>query len=128
MLVCRLGSCFGPQFDGDACVYSRHYKRVEVAVFHSVAELVKAVFGTGQIAKCCERDVKLLWIASEGKSDDDVKGFAVGGKRLSLKMTIDRSGANFDGFLQGLLSRYCRRYPNFVPTDTSKHHSAGAVG
>ena len=33
------------------------------------------------------------------------KGFGAAGKPLNLIMTISRNGANFEGFLEGLLSR-----------------------
>lgn len=131
MLVCTLDTCFGAQLEADASVYSCHYKRVDVAVYQSIGELVKAVdlsydivhmftrlapggllvdpegsiLGSDLIAKCCEKDVKVLWIASENKSDDYIKGFGAAGKPLNLIMTISRNGANFEGFLEGLLSR-----------------------
>ena len=134
VLVCCLDPCVGAQLDVDASVYSRHYKRVDVAVFHSVGELLRAVelcydivhpftrlapggllvdaeatlLGSDLIAKCCERDVKLLWIADENKPDDYVKGFRATGKRLNLIMTLNRNGASFDGFLEGVLSRVSR--------------------
>jgi len=66
------------------------------------------IIGSEFIAKCCEKDVKLLWVASGNKGDDYIKGFKVNENRLNLVMTLDRRGSRFSEFLEKLLSRVSR--------------------
>jgi hypothetical protein len=119
-------------FDADYEVYLRHYRHVDAIALSGIGELLAAIksgydivhlfshlapggllvdacdatlIGSELIDKCSERDVKLLWIASENKADDYVKGFRVAGRPLNLILTMGRSGARFAGFLEKLLSR-----------------------
>jgi hypothetical protein len=61
--------------------------------------------GCELIEKCCERDVKLLWIANDNRPADYVKAFTVDGRPLNLIMTMGRGGAKFRALLDGLLHR-----------------------
>jgi len=63
------------------------------------------ITGTALIEKCCDSDVKLLWVASENKPEAYIKGFKAAGKPLNLVMTINRQGPKFSVFLEELLSR-----------------------
>lgn len=132
VLVCTLGADLQDLLDADGNVYTRHYRRVERASFSTVRELVSAVesgydavhmlspltrgglfsdstnatlLGTNLVNTCCERSVKLLWIANENKAGDYIEGFKAGGKPVNLIMTISRRGACFTRFLAELLSR-----------------------
>jgi hypothetical protein len=69
------------------------------------------VQGTDLIARCSEHQVKLLWIASENRSEHYISGFRAAGKRLNLVLTISRNGESFAGFLDGLLSRISQGAP-----------------
>lgn len=63
------------------------------------------ITGTELIEKCCDSNVKLLWIASDNQADGYIKGFKARGKRLNLVMTINRNGSRFSDFLEKLLFR-----------------------
>lgn len=131
VLVCSLGPAAGV-LDYDAAVYSRHYKGVNVAAYAAVSDLVESVedgydivhlfcplasggllidshgktlTGSELIQRCCEGNVKLLWVANENRPEDYVKGFRAKGKRLNLIMTINRNGDGFGQFLEKLLGR-----------------------
>lgn len=127
--MCSIDSCFRESLESDSDVYSRHYPRVDAVFLSGIKELLKRIetgydvvhfFGrfsggvlidasgatlTGSelIEKCCGRDVKLLWIASENQADDYVKGFKAAGKTLNLIMTMSRNGTKFGEFLERLL-------------------------
>jgi hypothetical protein len=64
----------------------------------------ETLLGTELIQKCCEGNVKLLWVANENKPDDYVRGFNAG-KPLNLIMTLSRCGSKFGEFLEKLLAR-----------------------
>jgi hypothetical protein len=61
--------------------------------------------GASLIQRCCDSDVKLLWLASENKPDGYIKGFNTKGKPLNLVMTVDRKSLKFRKFLETLLSK-----------------------
>jgi hypothetical protein len=132
VLVCALDSRFRESLDADSAVYLRHYRRTEAALFSGIGDLLRAIelgydiihlfsplapggllsdasaatlLGSDLIEKCCERDVKLLWIANDNKPDDYVKGFRAVGSPLNLIMTISRNKTYFGDFLENLLFR-----------------------
>jgi hypothetical protein len=132
VLVSTIGSGSREHLGYDAAVYRRHYSDVEVAVLGSANELCAAIAsgydiihlvshlapggwitdttsdrlrGTDLVAKCCERDVKLLWIAGENSADDYIEGFKIAGKPINVVMTISRNGEEFARFLERLLTR-----------------------
>jgi hypothetical protein len=141
VLVCSLHARFREAMDADKQAYSRYYKSVDSALYSRIDELLGALgsgyeivhlftplaaggflsdngtatlLGSELIARCCEKGVKLLWIASENKVDDYVTGFNATGRQLNLIMTISRNGGNFTSFLEQLLSRISigERLPN----------------
>ena len=132
VLVCSLGDAFLELFESDRLVYSRYYRSVDSSSFSSICDLLGSmekgydivhlfcdlspggiltdskgatVSGTELIAKCCEKNVKLLWIANGNKSDDYMNGFKLNGNRLNLVMTLDRRGQRFSKFLERLISK-----------------------
>lgn len=134
VLVCSLDASFREALEADSTVYLRYYRRVDAVFLSSIKDLLGAIrtgydivhlfsplgpgglltdsgnatlVGTELIQKCCERDVKLLWIANDNMSDDYVEGFRPkdGSLSLNLVMTLSRNGPRFDGFLDKLLSR-----------------------
>jgi hypothetical protein len=126
VLVCSIDPELGELLESDSAVCSRHYRRVDTGLLSGIAELLRAIEGgydivhlfvrlsptdpetpllpSELIQKCCDGNVKLLWIASENNPDDYIKGFRVAGKSLNLIMTISRNGTKFAGFLEKLLS------------------------
>lgn|GEM_PF-1372733 len=132
VLICCLDPCFREALDDDFNIYSSHYRSVDAVILSDIKELMGALdkgydivhllcpvaaggliedssgatlLGSDLITMCCERDVKLLWIANDNKPDDYVRGFRAQGKRLNLIMTISRRGKKFANFLEELLSR-----------------------
>jgi len=132
VLVCSLDQRFHASFAADSAIYLRYYRHVDAVQLSSLEELFQAIegaydivhlfcplapggllmeasatplSGSDLIAWCCERDVKLIWIANENKADDYIKGFRAAGKVVNLIMTIGRNGTKFEGFLEKLLSR-----------------------
>ena len=132
VLVCSLDTRFRDSLEADSSVYSKYYRGVRTVFFSRMSDLLRAIesgydivhlfsplsptglvadgqsttlSGTDLIGKCCESEVKLLWIANENEARDYVKGFNAAGKPLNLIMTISRNGAKFDRFLDELLSR-----------------------
>jgi len=132
VLVCSLGCFAGDVLDDDGVIYSRHYRSVNVASYPAISDLSDAVqngydivhlfcplaagglirdtrgktlAGSELIQKCCDGNVKLLWVANENKPEDYVNGFKAEGKPLNLIMTINRNGARFGQFLEKLLVR-----------------------
>jgi hypothetical protein len=63
------------------------------------------ITGSELIQRCCDQNVKLLWLASDNPPERYIKGFGARGKRLDLVMTLKRKGPNFPSFLEKLLSR-----------------------
>lgn len=132
VLVCSLDPSLHEQANEDSATYSRYYRHVDSACLSSVQDLLEAIakgydivhvlsglssggflrdasganlLGTDLITECCERGVKLLWIASDNNPDDYIKGFQARGKPLNLIMTISRRGARFSNFIEKLLPR-----------------------
>ncbi|HKS74740.1 MAG TPA: hypothetical protein VJQ82_16165 [Terriglobales bacterium] len=127
VLVCALDARFGDAMNSDSNQYRRIYPATTANVFSGVEELKQAIaqpydivhfYGDvsqdGKIAGisgeqfvdlCCNANVKLLWIASDNKSENYVKGFPVKGKKVNLVMTIRRLGPYFPLFLGNLLER-----------------------
>lgn len=130
VLVCSLQPKFDELLKADSNIYSKFYSSTTAKAFTSIPELQGAIrghdivhlfvdvsptglmtdgsgnelIGTELIERCCDSDVKLLWVASDNKPDGYIKGFKVG-KPLNLVMTINRNGPNFATFLGQLLSR-----------------------
>ena len=131
VLVCAIDSRFADVLKRDSGIYERYYP-TSTAVFpsinaflgrleekydvvHLLADVTETgtirdtggdeVTGTQLIQRCCDHDVKLLWVASDNPADRYIKGFAARGKRLNLVMTLQRKGANFTSFLQNIFSR-----------------------
>jgi hypothetical protein len=132
-LLCTLHPKFDELLKTDSKVYSEFYPSTTVMPCTGIRELLEAMkgsdivhlfadvsptgvmadtkgnelVGTELIEKCCNSDVKLLWIASDNKPDGYIKGFKAA-KPLNLVMTINRNGPNFAAFLAQLLSRMSR--------------------
>ena len=132
VLVCALDNRFDDLLQQDSQVYSQFYKGTTTEMLPTIQALSghlerkydivhllcnvttkgtitdasgEEITGTELIQRCCNQNVKLLWIAGDNSSEGYIKGFAARGKRINLVMTIKRKGANFPGFLQKLLSR-----------------------
>jgi hypothetical protein len=108
VLVCSLGAQDSPFLKGDAAVYERYYKHVSASCFGSVDEMLRgidasydvvhlfgslgpngliaadaALAGGDLVSRCCERGVKLLWVARENSPEDYIAGLPAAGKRES---------------------------------------------
>lgn len=132
VLVGALGAKFEDVLAADTEVWRRHYPSLTMVSFSNIHQLIERVSrrydiihlgcevlpdgnitdtlggiisGADLIARCCESDVRLLWIASGNPPEGYIKGFKAKGKRINLVMTIDRHGAKFPKSLDGLLSR-----------------------
>jgi hypothetical protein len=132
VLVCSLDPKFAEMLSTDAASYGRFYPTPTATTFASIEALLGAIgqgydivqlfcdvspegvmsdgsgakiTGTALIEKCCDSDVKLLWVASENKPEAYIKGFKAAGKPLNLVMTINRQGPKFLVFFEELLSR-----------------------
>ncbi len=128
ILVCAFEQRFAPFLEEDAAIYRENYSATEMRVFSDHRELsdlldrrydvihmlceadVSGIIsglgrsGTELIYECCDRDVKLLWIASDNDPQAYIGGFNASGKHINLVMTIKRNGTNFTNFLRSLLS------------------------
>lgn len=134
VFVCSIDHRFDDLLKEDSEVYSQFYPATTTVVLHSI-EAVSGrlekydilhlmcdvtesgtikdddgheISGTDLIQRCCEQNVKLLWIASDNLPERYIKGFGARGKRLNLVMTLKRKGSNFPNFLQKLLSKMAR--------------------
>jgi hypothetical protein len=132
VLVCSLDAKFDELLKSDSSVYSQYYSLTTSSGFATINELLAEIrkrydvvhlfadvspsgvltdrdgidlFGTSLIQKCCESDVKLLWIASDNKPDGYIQGFKGSSKPINLVMTINRDAPKFSNFLSALLSR-----------------------
>jgi len=132
VLVCTIDHQFAELVNEDAAIYERRYPATTKAIFSGLGELMEAVergydvvhllcdvrssgeitdssgsavTGTQLIDKCCESNVKLLWVASDNSPDAYINGFKARGKRLNLVMTIKRNGPKFTHSLEELLFR-----------------------
>jgi len=130
VLVCSLGAKFQELAEEDSPIYSKFYPLTTVSFFSTINELLESIknkydvvhlfvevpadgiltdstgnqiAGTTLVQKCCESDVKLLWIASDNKPDGYIKGFK--GGPINLVMTIKRNDSKFPHFLSALLTR-----------------------
>jgi hypothetical protein len=134
ILVCSLGNRFAELVQTDGEIWQRFYSSVTVRNFSAVGELEaaigqhydvvhllcdvspagvvadsmgKSLSGTSLIEKCCDSDVKLLWIASDNTAEGYLNGFKARGKRINLVMTLQRRGDHLSRALEKLLSRMC---------------------
>ncbi len=132
VLVCTVDSRFDDLLKTDSEVYRQYYRATTSAVLpniqallgrleqkfdivHLIADVTEAgkirdasgqeITGTELIQRCCDQNVKLLWIGSDNSSERYIKGFGARGKRLNLVMTLKRKGPNFADSLQKLLSQ-----------------------
>jgi hypothetical protein len=132
VLVCALDAKFDELVKNDSNIYSQYYPLTTSSVFATINELLGEIkrrydvvhlfvdvspagvitdragtdlVGTSLIQKCCESDVKLLWIASDNKADGYIQGFKGSSKPINLVMTINRDAPKFSNFLGALLSR-----------------------
>jgi hypothetical protein len=127
VLVCSLGPKFDDSLKSDSQVYKRFYPATTSKTLTGIQELTAALAqkfdivhllcdvspegaiagmsGTELIKKCCEADVKLLWIASNNLSDAYIKGFNARGQKINLVMIKDRQGPFFSPFLTNLLAK-----------------------
>ena len=133
VLVCGLGNRFEELVSSDGAIYGHFYRSTTKALFPTISDLTAAisrqqydivhlfcdvpptgiivdndgneVAGTELIQKCCDANVKLLWIASDNKPEGYIKNFGARGKRLNLVMTIARNEPKFSEFLDKLLFR-----------------------
>jgi hypothetical protein len=132
VLVALLSPKFAELATADYRSYSQFYPATTQSVFESpeefldeiekgydVVHLFCDVMSGGNIAvgegceipanrliqKCCESDVKLLWLASENKPEVYIKGFDLASKPLNLVMTIDRKNSRFSRLLESLLRK-----------------------
>lgn len=132
VLVCAIDSRFDDLLKEDSGAYGRYYRATTAEVLpsiqallgrleqkfnivHLIAEVTEAgtirdasaheITGTELIQRCCDHDVKLLWVASDNPPERYIKGFGARGKSLNLVMTLKRRGPNFPSFLQKMLSR-----------------------
>lgn len=125
VLVCSIGPKFDDALRSDSQVYKRFYPATTSTTFTGIQQLIEAlaqkydivhllcdvspegaiagVNGTELIKKCCESNIKLLWIASNNSSDAYTKGFNARGQKINLVMVIDRRGPFFSPFLTNLL-------------------------
>ena len=127
VLVCSLDPKFDDWLRSDGQVYKRFYPSTTWTTFTSIQQLTGAldqkydvvhvlcdvspegaiagVSGTQLIKKCCESNVKLLWVASNNLPEAYTKGFNARGQKINLVMVIDRRGPFFSPFLTNLLAK-----------------------
>jgi hypothetical protein len=132
VLVCALETRFDDLVKVDSEAYRRYYPAKDIAIFPSISGLMDAVgqrydivhllcdvspsctimdasgkeiTGTELIQRCCDENVKLLWIATDNSPERYIKGFGARGKRLNLVMTLKRNDSDFQNFLRKLLFR-----------------------
>ena len=132
VLVCGLEPQTEDWLRSDTLVYKRYYPATTSTTYAGIAQLTAALeqkfdvvhllcnvapdgmiadkdghrmMGTELAQRCCDADVKLLWIASNNASDAYIKGFNARGQKINLVMIIDRRGPFFSPFLTNLLSR-----------------------
>jgi hypothetical protein len=157
VLVCGLGSRFEELVTTDGQIYRHLYPSTTTRLFSEVQELVGVLSqsydilhlfcdvapggvlahsgpgtftGTDLLQKCCDFNVKLLWVASDNPPDLYITAFEASGKRINLVMTIDRNGSKFPIFLENLLFRMhygdtmpvawvdlCPQGPHSLPSD-----------
>jgi hypothetical protein len=131
VLVAGLDPRFEELVTMDSEVYRRFYTSTASALFPCIAELEAAIShrydivhlfcdvrqngtimsrenemsGTTLLQTCCDRNVKILWIASDNEADRYISGFNARGKRINFVMTLRRNGSKFPQFLDKLLFR-----------------------
>lgn len=136
ILVSSLGREAGDDLEEkDAAVYSKYYRRVDVAKAQKAGELLASVragydvvhlfceisgdgylvaepgseMNASDLLKACgEGDVKVLFLAEANPGDNYTKAFpneVLQGTALNFVMTLDRKGGAFPQFLGALLLR-----------------------
>jgi hypothetical protein len=131
VLVAALDSKFAELLNADSQIYSQLYRATAVMELQTIDQLFATVetgydivhllcdvsddgqitdgrgnkiIGTALLQKCCDSNVKLLWLASDIKGASFTAGFKPAGKRLNLIFTVERKGPKFATFLKKLLS------------------------
>lgn len=132
VLVCGLEPQTEDWLRSDTLVYKRYYPATTSTTYPGIPQLVDALLqkfdiihvlcdvgangmmvdakgnrmmGTDFVQKCCDANVKLLWIASNNAADAYRAGFNARGQKINLVMIIDRRGPFFAPFLTNLYSR-----------------------
>jgi len=132
VLVCATDARFSAQINSDSQQYKRLYPATTAIVFSGIAELMQAiaqkydivhvladvsreghigdnggktVSGAQLMEACCSADVKVLWMASDNKTENYGKGFDGRGKKVNLLLTLRRLGPYFTLFLGNLLEK-----------------------
>ena len=135
VLVCSLDAKFAELLAADARIFEQFYPFTTVEVARSIPELLAmiqsgydivhlfgevseagmmhdtvghSISGTSLVEKCCDSNVRLLWIASNNAAQAYIQGFKSGGKPINLIMTLKRNGSFFQPFLHELLQRISR--------------------
>jgi hypothetical protein len=123
---------FSELVSSDSSCYSHRYHTPSTTVIESTEELLEIIgggydivhlfcdvspdgnivdvhgdktAGTTLIKRCCDSNVKLLWLASENKPEGYIRGFKAPRKPLNLVLAIDRRGSRFPNFLESLLRK-----------------------
>jgi len=131
-LVCSLDPRFEDWLKSDIQVYKRFYPSSTTTTFPGIPQLVDALsqqydivhllgkvdadgtivdgaghrmMGTEFAQKCCDANVKLVWVASNNQSEAYLKGFNTRGQKINLVMIIDRRGPFFSPFLTNLFTK-----------------------
>lgn len=135
VLVCSLDARFAELLTGDAGIFEQFYPFTTVEVARSIPELLAmiqsgydivhlfaevsaagmiqdgaghSISGTSLVERCCDSNVRLLWIANNNASQAYIQGFKSAGKPINLVMTLKRNGSYFQSFLRELLERTSR--------------------
>ena len=132
MLVATLGPKFSALVVNDKNSYAKFYPRTAEASFNRIDTLLETIAegydivhlfcdvsqdgsvmdpeggmmaGTALVDASCKLGVKLIWIAWANHPDGYLRGFKAPGIPINLLMTICRSHADFNVFLEEVLSR-----------------------
>jgi hypothetical protein len=135
VLVCSLDAKFAELLAADAGIFEQFYPFTTVEAARSIPELLAmiqsrydivhlfaevsavgmihdtashSISGTSLIERCCDLNVRLLWIANNNAAQAYIQGFKSVGKPINLIMTLKRNGSYFQSFLRELLHRTSR--------------------
>lgn len=135
VLVCSLDAKFAELLAGDAGIFEQFYPFTTIEAARSIPELLamiqsgydivhlfaevsavgmvhdtagNLISGTSLIGRCCDGNVRLLWIANNNAAQAYIEGFKSAGKPINLIMTLKRNGSYFQLFLRELLQRTSR--------------------
>lgn len=135
VLVCSLDAKFAELLATDAGIFEQFYPFTTVEAARSIPELLAmiqsgydivhlfaevsavgmiqdtaghSISGTSLVERCCDWNVRLLWIANNNAAQAYIQGFKSAGKPINLIMTLKRNGSYFQLFLRELLHRTSR--------------------